>query len=381
MDFAWTPEQEQLFEDVVRFAREELADDVVARDRDGVFAADLWGRCARYGVLGWPVPEDLGGKGYSVLTSARLMEALGYGCRDNGLTFALGAQMWGVQKALLRFGSAAQVDRYVRGSIEGRLLGGYGMTEASSGSDAFALTTTAVRDGDHFVINGEKVLITFAPVADFSIVFAATDPEAGRWGLSAFVVDADTPGYTAHPVEEKMGLRTVPFGRISLRDCRVSRDALLGGEGSGAGIFSFSQGWERGLVMAPQLGVMQRVLEESIAEARNRRRGGNPIGKHQAVSHRIANMKLRLDMARLMLYRTAWLQEEGRPNLLEAALTKIYLSESFAESSLDAIAIFGGAGYKTEAGVERQLRDAIGGTIYGGTSDIQRNIVAGLLGL
>lgn len=381
MDFAWSTEDQRLYENVVRFAHEALNDDVVARDHAGVFSTELWSRCARFGVLGWPVPLHLGGAGHSVLTTAHLMEALGYGCRDNGLTFGLGAQMWGVQKALLQFGSASQIEHYVRGSVEGRLLGAYGMTETASGSDAFALETTARRDGGDFVLNGEKVLVTFAPVADFAIIFAQTSPDAGRWGLSAFVVEADTPGYTAHPVDDKMGLRTVPFGRITLEDCRVPAEALLGGEGTGAGIFTFSQGWERGLVLAPQLGVLQRLLDDAVGVARNRRRGGTPIGKHQAVSHRIADMKLRLDLGRLLLYRTAWLQEQGKPNIMEAALTKIYLSESFTESSLDAIAIHGGAGYQTATEVERQLRDALGGTIYGGTSDIQRNIVAGLLGL
>lgn len=381
MDFAWSTEEQRLYDEVVHFAKQELHDDVVARDLAGAFPADLWRRCASFGVLGWAVPKRLGGAGYSALTSAHLMEALGYGCPDNGLTFALGAQMWGLQKALLHFGSEEQVERYLRGSMEGRLLGAYGMTEAGSGSDAFALETTARKDGDGYVLDGEKVLVTFAPIADYAIIFARTDPDAGRWGLSAFLVDANTPGYTAHAADDKMGLRTVPFGRITLEQCRVPHDALLSREGTGAGIFTFSQGWERGLVLAPQLGILQRLLDECVGVARNRRRGGNPIGKHQAVAHRIANMKLRLETGRLLLYRTAWMQEQGHPNLMEAALTKIYLSETFADSSMDAIAIHGGAGYQTQHAVERQLRDAIGGTIYGGTSDIQRNIVAGLLGL
>ena len=381
MEFSWSPEQRRLHDEVVRFAEAELNDDVIARDGAGEFPRALWRRCAEFGVLGWPVPEAHGGSGHPVTTVAYLMEALGRGCVDNGLTFALGAQMWGVLTALLHFGSERQIAKYVRGSIDGTLLAAYGMTEEGSGSDAFGLDATAVRDGDGWVLNGEKVLVTLAPIADYAIAFAKTDPAAGRWGISAFLVDADTPGYTAHPVEHKMGLRTVPFGRISLQDCRVAGDAVLGKPGAGASIFSFSQGWERSLVLAPQLGAMERLLDRCREFARGRIRAGVPVGKHQAVAHRIADMKLRLETARLLLYKTAWLQENGKPNLMEAALTKIWLSEAFVESSLGAIAVHGGDGYRTDAAVERNLRDAIGATIYGGTSDIQRNIVAGLLGL
>jgi alkylation response protein AidB-like acyl-CoA dehydrogenase len=380
MDFAWSEEQEELYASVVRFA-EGLDSRTVERDAEGVFDTALWRRCAEFGVLGWAVPEAHGGSGHDFLTTSYLMEALGYGCSDNGLTFALGAQMWGVQTVLLHFGSEEQKASYLRRSVNGELIAAFAITEETSGSDAFSIDATAVRDGDAYVLNGEKVLITFGPIAKIAIVFAKTDPGAGRWGISAFMVDADTPGYTPHEVEDKMGLRTVPFGRISLEDCRVPASGLLGKEGAGASIFSFSQGWERSLVLAPQLGAMQRVLEECVDLARRRKRAGVSIGKYQAVSHRIADMRLRLEMARLLLYKTAWLQQNERPNLMEAALTKTFLSEAFVQSSLDAIALHGGDGYKTATGVERNLRDAIGATIYGGTVDIQRNIIARLLGL
>jgi len=381
VDLDWNKGQRDLYESVVTFCKERLRHDVIAMDAAGRFPQDAWQRCAEFGVLGWPVPGQHGGSGYSVTSTAYLMEAIGYGCEDNGLAFALGAQMWGVQTALLHFGSDAQITRYLPGLIRGELTGAYAITEEGSGSDAYGLDSTAVADGNDFIISGEKILITFAPIADFAIVFAKTKPEAGRWGISAFLVDADTLGFTAHPMEQKMGLRTVPFGRITLDDCRVSADALLGKPGAGASIFGYSQGWERSLIMAPQLGAMQRVLDQCIDAARNRKRADTAIGKHQAVSHRIADMKLRLETSRLLLYKTAHMLENGKTTNMETALTKTYLSECFTKSSMDAIAIFGGEGYKTEAGIERNLRDAIGATIYGGTVDVQRNIVAGLLGL
>lgn len=355
--------------------------DLERRDRDGLFDRERWRRAAGLGVLKWAIPETRGGEGLDVLTTVALMEALGEVCRDNGLTFGLGAQMWGVQTALLHFGTEEQIARYLPGSMLGEQLTAYGMTERDSGSDAFGLSATATREGDRYVLSGEKVYVTFAPIADFAIVFAKTNPEAGRWGISAFLVDADHPGYVAHPVEAKMGLRTVPFGRITLDQCRVPASARLGKEGAGASIFTFSQGWERSLVLAPQVGAMQRQLDACVALARKRKRGGQPIGRHQAVSHRIAEMRLRLETCRLLLYRTAALYGSGRSQPMEGALAKLHLAEAFVASSRDAIAIFGGEGYTTAAGIERDLRDALGGTIYGGTSDIQRNIVAGLLGL
>lgn len=381
MNFDWTESQERLAQATAEFAREQLASDTARRDAEGAFSPELWRRAAEHGVLSWAVPAEHGGAGLDLVTTVRLMEALGEGCRDNGLTFALGAQMWGVQTALLHFGTDEQIARVLPGSMAGTTLAAYCMTEEGSGSDAFALATTARKTDGGYILSGEKVLITLGPIANVAIVFASTAPDAGRWGLSAFLVDADTPGYAAQPAEDKMGLRTVPFGRVTLTDCEVPASALIGKEGAGASIFTFSQGWERSLVLAPQLGAMQRQLDACVAFAKGRKRGGQSIGKHQAIAHRIADMKLRLETCRLLLYRTAWLQQSGKPNLMEAALTKTYLGECFAKSSLDAILVHGGDGYRTEVEVERDLRDAVGGLIYGGTTDVQRNIVAGLLGL
>ena len=355
--------------------------DLSRRDHEGEFSREVWRRCSDLGILRWAVPADHGGRGHDVLSTVVLMEALGYACRDNGLTFGLGVQTWGIQTTLLQFGTPDQIQRYLPGLMRGELIGAYAINEAGSGSDAFGLDTTAVAEGEQYLLTGEKTHITFAPIADFAIVFAKTNPAAGRWGISAFVVDAQTPGFTAPRAEPYTGLRTVPFGRIRLDGCRVPKANLLGKEGSGASIFNASQSWERSLVLAPQLGAMQWQLEQAVAVARSRKRNGVAIGKHQAVAHRIADMKLRLEMARMLLYRTAWLRQTGQPNMMDAALTKIYLSEAFAESSLAAIAIHGGDGYAAGGQVERNLRDAIGGTIYGGTGDIQRNIVAALLGL
>ncbi len=363
------------------FAQQDLNDDVVERDHDSLFSPALWRACAAFGVLGWAAPEDLGGSGLDYVTVVGMMEGLGRGCRDNGLAFGLGTQIWSVQHALSLFGTDMQKARYLPKSIAGEWIGAFAMNEAGSGSAGFELACSAEKTPTHYILNGEKSLVAFAPIADFAIIFANTNPQAGQWGISAFVVDASTSGYASQPADRMMGLRTVPIGKITLTDCHVPHSALIGKEGSGAAIFNRLLGLERGLILAPQIGAMQRQLDDTVKFARRHKRKGQSIGKHQAVSHRIADMKLRLELARLILYKTAWLEQNNQSSLMESALAKLHISEAFSASSLDAIAIHGGRGYQTEFGIERDLRDALGGTIYAGTTDIQRNIVAGLLRL
>jgi alkylation response protein AidB-like acyl-CoA dehydrogenase len=381
MDFSRSAEEESLFQQALQFAADNLNGDVTQRDHASQFPRDQWKECAEYGVLGWFMPTDLGGQGLSASTCAYLMEALGKGSWDNGLTFALGAQIWSVQKALLQFGTPEQIATYLPRMISGDLISAFAITEAGSGSDAFALAATARRAGDDFILNGEKCMITLAPVADVALVFCVTNPDAGRWGLSAFLVDTQTPGCTLSPNIPKMGLRTVPFGIITLTDCRIPASQMLGSEGTASSIFNTSQSWERSLVLAPQLGAMQRMIDACVAFAKGRKRAGLAIGKHQAVSHRIADMRIRLETSRLLLYKSAYLLDSGRQGVTEAAMAKTHISEAFVATCQDAIAVHGGAGYLTETQLERQARDALGATIYGGTVDIQRNIIAGMLGV
>jgi alkylation response protein AidB-like acyl-CoA dehydrogenase len=381
MDFTWTEEQLEFKKTIIEFAHKELNDSLLERDKSSSFSPENWLKCAQIGIHGLAVPEEYGGVGADLLTAALVMEGLGYGCRDGGLTFALNSQMWSVQPTILDFGSEAQKQKYLPGLCRGELIGAYGMTEPDSGSDAFSLRTTATKTDGGYVLNGTKTLVTFAPLADFSIVFATIDPELGKWGISTFVVDKDTPGFEVSRCMEKMGLRTVPIGELAFDDCFIPEENRIGPEGAGASIFNSSQEWERAVILASQLGAMERQLEQAVQYANDRRQFGQSIGKFQSVSNRIADMKLRLETARLLTYKVAWLKSQGESVMLDAAIAKLYLSECFVESSLDAIRTHGGYGYMSEFEVERDLRDAIGGTLYGGTSDIQRNIIAGFLGL
>jgi hypothetical protein len=383
MDFSWTDEQLEYKKAVIEFARKELNQGLTERDHAGAFSLENWRKCARFGILGLPIPEEYGGAGEDILTTMLTMEGLGYGSRDNGLIFAMNAQLWSVQMPILTFGSEAQKRKYLPGLCSGDLIGMHGMSEPDSGSDAYSLRTRAQRCDGGYVLNGSKMFVTNAPVADLAVIFATVDPSKGMWGVTGFLVERGTPGLTVSRDLQKMGLRTAPMGEVILEDCLVPEENRLGAEGIGTRIFNHSMEWERACILGSHVGAMERQLEECIRYARERYQFGQPVGKFQSVANRIADMKVRLETARLILYRIAWhaTRNIGQPAPMDAALAKLYISEAFVQSSLDAIRIHGGYGYMTEFEVERDLRDAIGGTLYSGTSDIQRNIIARLLGL
>jgi alkylation response protein AidB-like acyl-CoA dehydrogenase len=381
VDFEYSDVQIEYCRQVEKFARDRLCDDLLARDRSMTFGRDLWRALGGFGFLGLPVPTELGGSGADALTTVLAFEALGYACPDNGLIFSIGAHLWSGVMPLVRFGSPLQQERWLPGLCDGSLIAVQGMTEPDTGSDAFALRTTAVPDGAEWVLDGAKTYITNAPIADVFVVFASTAPERGALGLSAFLVAADAPGLAIGRPFEKMGLRTSPMSELTFTGCRVPASALLGRLGGGMAIFNHSINWERTCIMASSLGTMRRQLERSLDHARGRTQFGRPIGAFQAVSHRIVEMKLRLETCRLLLYRAATAIGSGRIDPMEAALVKLHLSESFLQSSLDTLQIHGALGYMTETQVERDVRDAVASRIYSGTSEIQRNIVAKHLGM
>ena len=381
MDFSWTEEQLAYKNAVIKFAKKELNDGIIERDRKGEISLENWRKCAQFGILGLPIPEEYGGSDADVLTVMLAMEGLGYGCRDNGLIFAINAQMWSVQLPILTFGSEEQKQKYLPSLNSGELIGAHGMSEPDSGSDAYSLRTKAEKVDGGYMLNGTKMFVTNAPIADMAVVFATVDPSKGRSGITAFIVDSEMDGYKISRHLDKMGLRTSPMAEIILQNCFIPEENQLGTIGAGTSIFTNSMGWERSSILGSQIGAMEYQLEKCIRYARERRQFDQPIGKFQSISNRIADMKVRLETARLLLYKVAWTKQSGKSAVMEAALAKLYLSECFVQSSLDAIRIHGGYGYMTEFEIERDLRDAIGGTIYSGTSDIQRTIIARLSGL
>jgi hypothetical protein len=381
MDFDWSPEQTALRESVEEFAARELKGPSDAEEREGILPREAWQRCADFGILGLAVPQEYGGSGLDPLTTVCALEGLGRGCRDNGLLFALNAQMWAVQAPLHRFGSPEQRERYLPRLVRGEWIGAHGMTEPGSGSDSFALSTTARRNGDGYVLAGSKTFVSNAPDADVVLVFATADPRRGFMGISAFLVDKGTPGLRVGRPIEKMGLRTAPMAEVFLEECRVSTSQRLGREGNGGTIFKHSMTWERCCILATCLGTMAWQLERAVDYANTRRQFGRSIGSYQAISHRIAEMRSRLEAARFLLYRAAWMVARDQVAPGEIAMAKLAVSEAFVQSSLDVIQIFGGYGYAAEYGFERDLRDAIGARIYSGTSEIQREIIAQATGV
>ena len=370
-------------EEVIEFAKRELQDDVITRDAESTFWREGWQKCADFGIQGLAAPAAYGGRRpeVDVFRSVVAMEGLGYACPDTGLVLALNAQMWAVQSTIGLFGTEAQKAKYLPALVRGEIMGCHALTEAESGSDVFTMSTTAERVDGGYVLNGGKRLVTLAPVADVAVTFASTAPERGKWGITAFLVDRDSEGYTASENRQKMGLRTAPFGEITFQNCFVPEENRIGKEGSGFSICNHSLEYDRCCILSGKLGTMQRQLEEAVRFARKRKQFGKPVGEFQSVSNRIADMRMRIEISRLLLYRLASLKLNGLPALAESSMLKLYLSEAFVESSLDAIRIGGGNAYLTEFGTERDLRDAVGGVLYAGTSDIQRNIIAKMTGL
>jgi len=381
VDFRWTEEQLAYRAAVVEFAQKELNDRVADRDQASEFSREAWVKAAKIGIQGLPFPEEYGGQGADALTTILAMEGLGYGCADNGLIFSINAHIWSGAMPIHRFGTEEQKAKYLPGLNDGSLISVQGMTEPDSGSDAYSLKTTARLDGDVYVLNGSKTYITNAPVADLFVVFASIDRSKGWAGLCAFIVEKGTPGLDVGVNFKKMGLRTSPMSELAFNDCRVPKENLLGRVGSGMMVFNHSIEWERSCILASAVGTMERQLEKAVAYAKERRQFGEPIGKFQAVSHRLVDMKIRLETSRLLLYRLGWVLDQGETSALDAAMVKQQLSESFLQSSLDAVSIYGALGFMTETEVERDVRDAIAGRIYSGTNDIQKNIIARHMGL
>lgn len=382
MDFKLNDEQKLLRDTIVRFARQELNDDIVSRDREHEFPRELWDKCGEMGLQGLPVPEELGGMGLDPLSTVVALEALGYGCRDGGLVFSICAHLLACVVPVWKHGSPQQHERYLGRLCRGELIAVNAMTEPGTGSDAFAMAARARPDADGYRIRGNKTFSSNGPVADLAVVYAMTDADKGyHGGVSAFLVERGTAGFESAQRFEKLGLRTCPIGELVFDDVWVPNDAVLGTVGGGSTLFTQSMDWERTCLVACHVGAMERLLEEAVQYARTRKQFGQPIGKYQAIAHRIADMKVRLEASRLLTYRAASQLEQSRTVSLDAAISKLFVSESLLKSALDTVQVLGGYGIMVEYQVERALRDAVASTIYSGTSEMQRNIISRWLGL
>ncbi len=381
MNFQLTDEQKILRETIIRFSRQELVHDIRQHEKDGTFPWEAWRRCADMQLMALPFPEKYGGCGFDLLTTVHAMMAFGYACRDAGLVHAIATQLLcGLQISL--FGSEPLKEAYLPGICSGSKVFAQAITEPGSGSDALAMRTRAVKTGAAYVLDGTKIFISNGPMADAVIVFAVTDPEKRTLGgISCFVVEKDTAGFERCRPFEKMGLSTLQNGELVFEGCEVPPARVLGREGQGAIIFNESMEWERTLLPAAHLGTLERVLEACIRHAKERTAFGHPIGDFQSISHKIADMKVQLELGRMMLWKSACLKDQQKRATLEASICKLFISESLKQACLDAVQIHGGYGYMAECELERDLRDSIAATIYSGSSEIQRNIIGRFIGL
>ena len=250
MDFSWSEEQKNLFDTISRFASRELNHNLIENDRNATFNHDGWTKCGELGISGLTVPEAYGGTGLDPLTTVGALERLGYSCRDNGLVFSLNAHLWTACMPLVAFGTEEQKRRFLPGLCSGKLIGGNAMSEPDSGSDAYALRTTATRKGDRYILNGSKTFITNGPVAGVIVTFATVDKSKGVPGISAFLVEKSFPGFSVASNLEKMGLRTSPTSELFFDECEVPETNLLGKEGYGSAVFTHAMTWERGCILA-----------------------------------------------------------------------------------------------------------------------------------
>jgi L-prolyl-PCP dehydrogenase len=381
MDFALSKEQELFFQKTLIFAKDNLNENLLEKEQQHLFSRKEWKMCGEFGLLGLSIPEEYGGIGLDALSTALAVEAFGQGCRDAGLVFSACAHLFACLMPILESGSEETKMAFLPKLASGEWVGANAITESEAGSDVFALKTKAVQEGDHYLITGSKTYVTNGPVADVFLVYATTNPSYGHMGISAFIVEKSSQGLTISSPFSKMGLTTSPICQIFLDECRVPAKNRLGKEGDGASIFKQSMIWERACLFAAYVGAMERQLNQAIEYAIQRKQFRKSIGKNQAISHRIVDMKMRLDCAKLLLYRACWLKDQKRDATTEISLSKLAISEAAVASGLDLIQIYGGNGFITENGIERALRDAIPSKIFSGTSEIQKDIIAKGLGL
>ncbi len=353
----------------------------VERDADGSFDEDKWKLIRQTGILGLPFAEEHGGLGQDLLTTMYVLEGLGEHCRDGGLSFSVTTSMASTGVPLQDFGRAELKQRYLPRICSGEAIGAHAITEADGGSDALHMRTRAERDGEHFVLHGSKTFVSNGPVADLMMIYARTRPDGGALGVTAFLVERGTPGLTVGRPVAKMGLRTSPLSEVFLDDCRVPAANVVGRVGGGFLVLDHVMKREILFSFIVNVGEMEHRLRRCIEYARTRTQFGKPIGSYQAVANRIVDMKIRVETARKWLYDTAVKLARGENVTVDMAIAKLLTSEGNLASGTDAVRIFGGNGYMAEYGLEKDLRNAVAGTIYSGTNEIQYNRIAAMLGL
>jgi len=374
MEFELTEEYRMVQETTRNFAERELKPVASSMDRDGIYPTELIKTLGRMGLMGVFVPSEYGGAGMDVISYIIALEEISKAWASLGTIMSVNNSL--VCASLLRFGTETQKKQYLEPLAKGDSLGCYALTEPASGSDAGSIQTRAQLVDDTYVLNGNNVFTTNGGRANVALVYAVTEPTQGKQGLSAFLIETNTPGFVIGRVEDKLGLRSSETVALTFEECRVPRENRLGEEGQGFKIALATLDGGRIGIAAQALGIAQGCLDESLSYAAQRRQFGQPIADFQAIQWMLADMVTEIDAARLLTYRAAWLQQQGKKVTQAAAMAKLFASEAANRAAYKAVQIHGGYGYIKDFAVERFFRDARVTTLYEGTSEIQRLVIA-----
>lgn len=376
----WTDAQTELRNSVVEWSGR--LNDTTEAQSDKENLLKMWQVVREMGVLSLPIKSEYGGLEQDILTTLYVLESFGRHCQDSGFSFAVSSHIVSTSIPIQKFGNETQKYKYLPDLCSGKKIGAHAISEVESGSDAWNMKTHARKADNGYILNGNKTFVSNGPVADTFIVYARTSETAGTLGgFTAFILDSDTPGFSRGNPMKKMGLNTSVLCDLFFDDCYLTADRVLGKEGQGFSIFNYVMKWEVLCSFIINVGEMEQLLSRCIEYSKTRKQYGEPICKYQAVSHKIADMKISLETAKAMLYKAAFGFQKGTNITIDLAIAKVVTSENFVKSALDALQIFGGHGYMEETGIEKYVRNSVASKIYSGTSEIQRNTIASMLGL
>lgn len=374
MDFALTKEQQMVRNVIREFATKEIAPRAKEIDLKSEFPWDNVKKMARMDMMGIPYPKEYGGAGGDYISYIIAVEEISRACAATGVILSAHTSL--ACYPIFQWGTEEQKKKYLIPMAKGEKLGAFGLTEPNAGTDAAAQQTTAVLEGDHYILNGSKIFITNGGAADVYIVFAMTDKSKGVKGISAFIVEKGFPGFSIGKIEEKMGIRGSMTAELVFEDCVVPKENLLGKEGEGFKIAMMTLDGGRIGIAAQALGIAQAALDEVTKYVKERQQFGRPIGKFQGLQWYIAEMATKVNAARHLVYYAAWRKQNNLSHSMEAAMAKLFASETAMEVTTKAVQIFGGYGYTKDYPVERFMRDAKITQIYEGTSEVQKMVIA-----
>ena len=377
MDFQLTDEQEMLRKMVRDFAEKEVAPTAAERDEEERFDRELFDKMGELGLTGIPWPEEYGGIGSDYVSYVIAVEELSRICASTGVT--LSAHLSLASWPIFKYGNEEQKKTFLYRLATGEALGAYALSEPGAGSDVVSMKMTAKKDGDDYILNGNKVWITNGGVADIYIVFAKTDADLKHKGITGFIVEKGAEGFTFGKKEKKLGIRSSPTTELIFENCRIPKENMLGEEGEGFKIAMSTLDGGRNGIAAQALGIAQGALDASVEYAKEREQFGKPIAHNQGISFKLADMATDVEASRLLTYQAAWLESQGKPYGKASAMSKLFAGDAAMRTTVEAVQVFGGYGYTKDYPVERYMRDAKITQIYEGTNEIQRVVISKML--